>query len=57
LSIKSLTAKDGKTDRSGTLDAVGALKLSELLVKMREHNEAHLQELTALSAHLSAQTK
>jgi hypothetical protein len=40
--------------RSGTLETVGAITLETLLLKMREHDEGHLQELNALSTQLRA---
>lgn len=40
-------------ERSGTLETVGPITLGELLLKMREHDEAHLQDLDILRAKLS----
>jgi hypothetical protein len=40
--------------RGGTLETVGPITLESLLLKMREHDEAHLQELSDLRARLSA---
>jgi hypothetical protein len=34
--------------REGDLDGVGSISLAQLLQMMREHDEGHLQELTAL---------
>jgi hypothetical protein len=39
--------------RSGTLETVGPITLETLLLKMREHDEAHLQELNTLCGQLS----
>lgn len=38
--------------RSGTLERVGRITLGEVLLKMREHDEAHLQELNILREQL-----
>ena len=39
--------------RSGTLETVGRVTLETLLLKMREHDEGHLQELDILRGQLS----
>lgn len=39
--------------RGGTLEEVGPITLESLLLKMREHDEAHLQELSDLRARIS----
>lgn len=39
-------------ERSGTLETVGHITLETLLVKMREHDEGHLQELNELREQL-----
>ena len=39
--------------RGGTLEGVGPITLESLLLKMREHDEAHLQELSDLRTRLS----
>lgn len=40
--------------RGGTLETVGHITLESLLLKMREHDEAHLEELSSLRNQLSA---
>lgn len=40
-------------NRRGTFEGTGAVTLGQLLVMMREHDEAHLRELESLRAHLS----
>ena len=39
-------------ERQGTLEGVGPITLGGLLLKMREHDEAHLRELSDLPARL-----
>lgn len=39
-------------ERGGTLETVGHITLETLLLKMREHDEGHLQELDELRAQL-----
>ena len=41
--------------RGGTLEGAGPITLETLLLKMREHDEAHLQELNSLRARLLGQ--
>ncbi len=49
--INSLSPAD--LQRGGTLETVGPITLETLLLKMREHDEGHLQELNLLRAQLS----
>lgn len=46
LAVSGLSAEDFQ--RTGTLEAVGHITLETLLVKMREHDEGHLEELNSL---------
>lgn len=48
--VYGLSAND--LQRGGTLETVGPITLESLLLKMREHDEAHLQELSDLRARL-----
>lgn len=48
--IGSLSADD--LQRGGTLETVGSITLEELLLKMREHDEGHLQDLSSLREQL-----
>ena len=41
--------------RAGTLEGVGQITLGKLLHLMREHDEAHRQELTALRAQMAGE--
>lgn len=49
--IRPLSA--GELQRGGTLEGVGPITLLTLLVKMREHDDGHLQDLLTLRAQLS----
>ncbi|MBD0370787.1 MAG: DinB family protein [Pyrinomonadaceae bacterium] len=40
-------------NRRGTFEGTGAVTLGQLLLMMREHDEAHIRELENLRAHLS----
>lgn len=51
--VSGLSAND--LQRGGTLETVGPITLESLLLKMREHDEAHLQELSDLRARLFEQ--
>ncbi|HEY0384911.1 MAG TPA: DinB family protein [Pyrinomonadaceae bacterium] len=53
LALAALSPAD--FERRGTLEAVGPITLAALLVKMREHDEGHLEELTALHHQLLSQ--
>lgn len=44
---------EDRLERSGTLETVGPITLGELLLKMREHDEAHLRDLDTLRDKLS----
>ncbi|HEX8491286.1 MAG TPA: DinB family protein [Pyrinomonadaceae bacterium] len=47
------TLSPAELQRGGTLETVGPITLESLLLKMREHDEAHLQELSDLRARIS----
>lgn len=49
--VSKLSAED--LQRRGTLEAVGPITMETLLLKMREHDEEHLQELSKLRELLS----
>lgn len=48
--LSLLSAED--FERGGTLETVGRITLATLLLKMREHDEGHLEELSSLRRQL-----